>query len=97
MLNAPLNYLQLVGIVENDDIVPPLEGQGDQKNGTADQDAVMTDNRNESEDSPKVLQWYLEFRDIPEPGKITTTSRPMSKTPILDGDPFQFMRDLGYE
>jgi mediator of RNA polymerase II transcription subunit 18, fungi type len=97
LLNAPLNYVQLVGILENKDVAPPGERQGDQQIGTMDQDAIMTDGKSGSDESSKELRWYLEFRDIPEPGKVTTTSRAMSKTRILDGDPIHFMTDLGYE
>lgn len=97
LLNAPLNYLQLVGIVEDRDVIPPAKRQGDQQRETEDHDVVMTDNKNDLEKFPRAMQWYIEFRDIPEPGKATTTSRAMSKTRILDGDPVQFMTDLGYE
>ena len=97
MLNAPLNYVQLVGIVKDRDVLPPAERQEAQQKNTRDPDIIMTDNKNDFEECPKAMQWYLELRDIPEPGKATTTSRAISKTRILDGDPVQFMMDLGYE
>lgn len=97
LLNAPSNYVQLVGVAENRGAVSPTDRQGAPQNGTADQDVVMTDTENHSPEYPNALHWYLEYRDIPEPGKVTTTSRAISRTHVLDGDPYQFMVRLGYE
>jgi mediator of RNA polymerase II transcription subunit 18, fungi type len=98
LLNAPLNYVQLVGVVENGSSDPRLEGQKRQQNGSSDGDvskAEGTDSLREGQ--RETLRWYLEWRDIPEPGKVTTTSRAMSRTRFIEGDPIQFVKDLGYE
>ena len=97
LLNAPLNYVQLIGVAENQDAVSQTDKQEGQQIGTADPDIVMTDIQNDSTAISNALRWYLEFRDIPEPGKVTTTSRAISRTQILDGDPYQFLIGLGYE
>jgi mediator of RNA polymerase II transcription subunit 18, fungi type len=91
MLSAPLNYVQLVGVAENGTFDPPLEMQAALSGENEDRGTVMTDNND------KALQWYFDFKDIPEPGKMSTTSRAISKTRILEGDAIQFLTDLGYE
>lgn len=101
MLNAPLSYIQLVGLMEVR--IPGLHvGKHAAKHGSAsvelvDDDVPMTDVKDESKHAQPFFQWSLEFKDIPEPGKVPTTSRAVSKTRILDGDPIQFLRGLGYE
>lgn len=97
MLNAPLNYVQLVGVVKNRDVYSQVEEQPFLSGETEDHDVVMTNNKDEPKQSRRVFQWYLEFKDIPDPGKVSTTSRAISKTRILEGDPIQFLRNLGYE
>jgi mediator of RNA polymerase II transcription subunit 18, fungi type len=91
MLSAPLNYVQLVGVAESRGFDPPLEKQAALSGENEDRGTVMTDNND------KALQWYFDFKDIPEPGKMSTTSRAISKTRILEGDAIQFLTDLGYE
>lgn len=97
MLNAPLNYVQLVGVVESRGFDSQIEKQATLSGEVEDCDIVMTDNKDESKEGHGAFQWYLEFKDIPEPGKVSTTSRAISRTRILEGDPIQLLEDLGYE
>ncbi|KAF7508261.1 hypothetical protein GJ744_009406 [Endocarpon pusillum] len=96
MLNTPLNYVQVVGLLENKELTPRKE-QPVVPNMNGDHDLIMTGDEDESEQNRKAFQWYLEFNDIPEPGKVSATSRAASKTRILEGDVIKFMNDLGYE
>jgi mediator of RNA polymerase II transcription subunit 18, fungi type len=97
MLNAPLNYVQLVGVMESRGTDSQSDRQAMPPSGMEDHDVAMTDIKDESNQGQKAFQWHLEFKDIPEPGKVSTTSRTISKTRILEGDPIQFLQDLGYE
>ena len=97
MLSAPLNYVQLVGVVNSRGSDPPMEKQADLSGEDEDRGTVMTGNKDESRQGRTALQWHFDFKDIPEPGKVSTTSRAISKTRILEGDAIQFLTDLGYE
>jgi mediator of RNA polymerase II transcription subunit 18, fungi type len=97
LLSAPLNYVQLVGVAESRGFDPQTEKQAASSGEGEDHGTVMTDNNDESKEGRMAFQWYFEFKDIPEPGKVSTTSRAISKTRILEGDPIQFLTDLGYE
>jgi mediator of RNA polymerase II transcription subunit 18, fungi type len=97
MLGAPLNYVQLVGVVEHRGFDPPIEKQAALSGEDEDRGTVMSDTEDGSKQGRDALQWYFEFKDIPEPGKVSTTSRASSKTRVLEGDPVQFLIDLGYE
>ena len=46
---------------------------------------------------PPKTKWRLEFRDIPDAGKLSVSTRLMSRTPIEHGDAFSFLQALGYE
>jgi mediator of RNA polymerase II transcription subunit 18, fungi type len=96
MLNAPLNYVQLVGVMESGG-ANQIDRQAMPPSGMEDHDVAMTDMKDELKQGQKAFQWRLEFKDIPEPGKASSTSRTISKTRILEGDPIQFLQDLGYE
>lgn len=97
LLNAPLTYIQLVGVVEKRDLDWQIDDQVNLTRRVEDHGNVMIDNMNRSKHSQRAIHWYLDFKDIPEPGKMSTTSRATSKTQILDGDPIQFLQNLGYE
>lgn len=96
VLNAPLSYVQLVGVVGSKGVDSKNGGKAIQVSVSRDRDVVMADHNEEAKQDLRGLQWYLEFRDIPEPGKVSATSRAMSKTRILEGNPIQFLQDLGY-
>ncbi len=96
-LNGPLSYVQLVGVVGNRVIDSQIEKQPGLPRENEDNDIVMTNDEDEPNQGHEALQWWLEFKDIPEPGKVSTTSRATSKTQIVEGDPIQFLKDLGYE
>lgn len=97
MLNVPLSYIQLVGVVQSRTSGSHVEKQASPSVDSQKHDTVIADTGDESKQSQKALQWSLDFKDIPDPGKMSTTSRAISKTQILDGDPIQFLKDLGYE
>ena len=97
MLNATLNYMQLVGVAEGGSFVSQSEEQAIPLSEIEDHDSGVTESQGESRQGKKAFQWYLEFKDVPEPGKVSTTSRAMSKTRVLEGDPIKFLKDLGYE
>ena len=99
LLNAPLSYVQLVGILEQDEVDPSSDKrQAALRNGPEYHEVPMADDGEGSGEAQRaVLQWYLEWRDIPEPVKAPTTSRAISRTRIMDGDPIQFVKDLGFE
>ena len=97
MLNAILNYMQLVGVAEGGSFVSQSEEQAIPLSEIEDHDSGVTESQGESRQGKKAFQWYLEFKDVPEPGKVSTTSRAMSKTRVLEGDPIKFLKDLGYE
>ena len=96
MLNAPLNYVQLVGFLENKEPTHKKE-QAAVSNMNEDHGTIMTDEEDGSKEDPKTFQWHLEFKDIPEPGKVSAASRAFSRTRFLEGDFIKFMNDLGYE
>ncbi|KAL2430561.1 Mediator of RNA polymerase II transcription subunit 18 [Exophiala dermatitidis] len=85
MLNAGLYYLQLVG-----EVVPPPKSKSTQ-NG----DVAMSDANGEA--NPANVNWHLDFKDTPEPGKQAVSMRLISRIPIDDGDFVQFMNNFGYE
>jgi mediator of RNA polymerase II transcription subunit 18, fungi type len=97
LLSAPLNYVQLVGVLDSRAVVSQTGTQPVLGNGGEDHDFDIKVKGVESEDGQKAFEWYLEYKDIPEPGKVPTTSRAMSRTRILEGDPVKFLQDLGYE
>ena len=43
------------------------------------------------------LQWLIEFCDLPDPGKQPVTARLVCRTMVEAGDPFEFLRNFGYE
>lgn len=47
--------------------------------------------------SNRRISWTLDFKDTPEAGKQSVTSRLAFKIPITDGDPTDFMTAFGYE
>lgn len=96
MINSPLNYVQLVGILKKEGFDSQIEKPTAPPGESESHEIGMTYNKDELK-IQEGLEWYLEFRDIPEPGKVSATARTISKTRILDGDPLQFLKDLGYE
>jgi hypothetical protein len=98
LLNAPLSYVQLVGMVERNGIDSLNEAQTLPPTVAQEHDVAMTEERHGPNKSQEpALEWYLEWRDIPEPGKVSTTSRGISRTRIVSGDPIQSIKNLGYE
>lgn len=97
LLNAPLNYIQLVGVADSEVVQSPNEGTVLGGSGSEDEDTIMANDKGESKPGHTALKWYLEYKNIPEPGKVSATSRAISKTRILEGDPIQFLKNLGFE
>lgn len=97
MLQAPLNYVQLVCVQDNRLVGPEENGSKPPANREEDGDTAMTGGKEDSQPGSQTWKWSLEYRDTPEPGTMSITSRTISKTQILDGDPIQFLKDLGYE
>ncbi|EHY55951.1 Mediator of RNA polymerase II transcription subunit 18 [Exophiala dermatitidis] len=92
MLNAGLYYLQLVG-----EVVPPPKLKGTEKGDVAMSDANGDANPTKSTPGTAVVNWHLDFKDTPEPGKQAVSTRLISRIPINDGDYIQFMNNFGYE
>jgi mediator of RNA polymerase II transcription subunit 18, fungi type len=93
MLNASLYYIQLVGTVQ----AKSQRNSTDDASGdvSASGDVLMADE--DGQEDVKQLNWTLEFRDTPDPGKQPVSSRLLYKTPIVDGDIVKFIEDFGFE
>ncbi len=96
MLNSPLSYVQLVGSLENKKPTQKKE-RAVVSDMNEDHAIIISDDEEGSREGRKTFQWYLEFKDIPEPGKVSAASRAFSRTRFLEGDFIKFMNDLGYE
>ena|SRR5271163_3684867 len=97
LLGSSLFYIQLVGeqVVEG-----PAKGtmqDGSSVVKKANGDVAMRNGHSYEMGGRPVYRWRLEFRDIPDPGKQPVSIRLMSRTPIEEGDPVQFLSDFGYE
>jgi hypothetical protein len=95
MLNASLYFIQIIGTAKAE------SKQEDEKTSEGDPidggDVPMSDGHVQEVKPSKPLNWVLEFRDTPDPGKQPVTSRLMYKIPILDGDIAEFINDFGFE
>lgn len=87
IINAPLNYVHLVGMWKHIGRRQPTSKKEEANDGPEPEY-----NHNE----PDVI-WNLEYRDIPEAGKMSVTSRPMSRKQILAENAIQYVRNLGCE
>lgn len=90
MLNASLYYVQLVG-----EIIPstssPLANKAAAENG----DVTMTNGAGGS--AKPDINWTLEFKDTPDPGKQAVSTRLISRTPLDEGNLVTFLDHFGYE
>lgn len=91
MLNSSLYYVQLVGQLTPSEV----ESSKDVKISDDDDD-TMRDVNDHRENSSSV-NWSLEFKDTPDPGKQLVSSRLVSKIPLGDGNPALFLEQFGYE
>ena len=85
MLASALYHVQIVGVV----------GPDVTETRASNEDTAMLDGHDEPTDSK--ISWYMEFKDIPEPGKHPVSGRFVSRTGVTDGDIVVFMRTFGYE
>lgn len=99
MLTSSIFYLQLVCTSKPVEAV--VKDDHSALNGTVNGDAAKNPStvNGGAKDPPKQAedQWAIEFRDIPDPGKQSVTTRLMSRTPVEAGDMAPFVRDLGFE
>ena len=91
LLNAPLSYIQLVGVPPNKNTSLVDEGQKSVSK------TIPTSSTEQTQDQAPGLVWTIEFRDIPEAGKAATSLRGMSRTRLQEGDPFDMLHKLGYQ
>lgn len=87
MLNSSVYYVQLVGRLPS--------GSKQMRDGVKPGDA--TESNAESFKNTQKLQWQLEFKDTPDPGKQAVSSRLFSITQVESGNPALFLEELGYE
>jgi hypothetical protein len=95
MLNASLYYIQLVGTAQTES--RHEEEKISNGNIGASGDVVMSNGTVREAKDTKQLNWVLEFRDTPDPGKQPVTSRLLYKIPVLEGDTLGFINDFGFE
>lgn len=95
MLNASLYYLQLVGTV----LAESRDSEKDEANERFSDsvDVVMSTGDVGEGKEMKQLNWVLEFRDTPDPGKQPVTSRLLYRVPVREGEIMKFMKDFGFE
>ncbi|KAJ9607951.1 Mediator of RNA polymerase II transcription subunit 18 [Cladophialophora chaetospira] len=87
MLNAGIYHVRLIGAV-----------QGSKKiKGAENGDVVMQDNDPIAKSDNTTVSWTLEFKDTPEAGKQTVSSRLLSRTPMEGTNLVQFLDGFGFE
>ena len=89
LLSAGLYYVQVVGRVQT--------GERGQPNGKTNGDVAMTNGESSKSTDASQVRWQLQFKDTPEAGKQTLSTRYVARIPIEDGDLINFMNQLGYE
>lgn len=95
MLNVSLYYIQLVGAAQ-----PESRHRVEKTSNTdvsASDDVRMSNVHVQEVKESKHLNWVLEFRDTPDPGKQSVTSRLLYKIPIIEGEIVEFIKDFGFE
>ena len=60
-------------------------------------DTEMADGSASNKERKNNVKWHLEFKDTPDAGKQSVSTRLVSKTPIEGGDMVQFFTTFGYE
>ncbi|KEF52877.1 uncharacterized protein A1O9_11295 [Exophiala aquamarina CBS 119918] len=90
MLNASLYYVQLVG-----EVATPISSSPESKPTDGTGDVTMTNGG--GPDLNSLINWTLEFRDTPDPGKQAVSTRLISRTPLDEGSLMTFMDHFGYE
>ena len=85
MLASPLYHVQIIGAVEPDATKPKA----------ANGDIAMLNGHDKPADSK--IRWFMEFKDLPEPGKHPVSGRLIFRTDVTDGDIVAFMETFGYE
>ncbi|KIX04762.1 uncharacterized protein Z518_05632 [Rhinocladiella mackenziei CBS 650.93] len=86
MLSGGLYYVQLVG-----------EVLSKKPTKTEDGDVTMANGNNDSAPETSPVRWTLDFKDTPDPGKQSVSTRLISRTPVDEGDLVRFMDLFGYE
>ena len=79
-------------------------GKSDERKGSnghhvqeTDGDVAIHDDETRSTKSPHEIVWRLEFHDIPDAGKQSTSTRLMFRAPVQGSDITAFMSNLGFE
>lgn len=82
-------YLQLIEILGDDDAYSSTTQHAAKEH---------SDVRSGNQDKiPVKSKWSIRFYDLPEAGKRPVTTRMMSSTNVIDGDPIGFMEGMGYQ
>jgi hypothetical protein len=87
MLNAGLYYVRLIG-EEQLEKTTKADGDGD---------ATMVEGNLASNSRGARMRWVLEFKDTPEAGKQSVSSRVIARIPLEAGNLMRFLHEFGYE
>ena len=89
MLGTGLYHVQVVGKVQDK---ASVKSSAEMSN----EDVEMT-NGESSKPADARVRWHLEFKDTPDPGKQTLSTRFIARVPIEDGNVMHFMEQFGFQ
>jgi hypothetical protein len=89
MLNSSLYYVQLIGELTSSSLKSPDDEE-------VFDDDTMHDIDDHERNTTRV-NWFLEFKDTPDPGRQPVNSRLVSRIPLGSGNPALFLEQFGYE